>query len=184
MIYVGKFTGWYMEREMADFFAAARALEPNLLFLVLTQADRDVIERELARAGVGSPDFLVTQAKPEEVGRYLAAADFGISFIRRCHSKISSSPTKIGEYLGAGLPVLSSAGIGDLDDLLGGERVGVLVDDFTEAGYERAARDIFEMTHDDDIRGRCRSVAHRELGLREVGVPRYNRLYREVAELN
>ncbi len=184
MIYVGKFTGWYMEREMADFLAAARALEPSLLFLVLTQADRDVIERELARAGVGSQDFLITRANPDEVGRYLAAADFGISFIRRCYSKISSSPTKIGEYLGAGLPVLSSAGIGDLDDLLGGERVGVLVDDFSEAGYERAARDILMMTHDDDIRGRCRSVAHRELGLREVGIPRYDRLYREVAALS
>jgi hypothetical protein len=184
MIYVGKFTGWYMEREMADFFAAARALEPALFFLVLTQADRDPIERELARAGASSGDFLITRSSPEEVGRYLGAADFGISLIRRCFSKISSSPTKIGEYLGAGIPVLSSAGIGDLDQLLGRERVGVLVDDFSPAGYERAAGEILALTNDPDTRGRCRSVAQRELSLREVGIPRYERLYSEVAALS
>ena len=183
MAYVGKFTGWYMEREMVDFFAAARRLQPDLFFLVITQADRGVIERELTRVGVKGPDFLITRTKPEEVGRYLAAADFGISFIRRCFSKISSSPTKIGEYLGAGLPVLSSAGIGDLDRLLGRERVGVLVDHFSDASYEAVARAILELAHDDEVQERCRSVAHSELGLREVGIPRYDRLYREVAAI-
>ena len=29
MVYVGKFTGWYMEREMVDFFAAARRAGPR-----------------------------------------------------------------------------------------------------------------------------------------------------------
>ena len=126
----------------------------------------------------------MTRAEPDEVGRYLAAADFGISFIRRCFSKISSSPTKIGEYLGAGLPVVSSAGIGDVDGLLGGGEVGVLVDDFSRAGYESAARAVLALLDDPRTADRCRSVAHRHLSLREVGIPRYDRLYREVAALS
>jgi glycosyltransferase involved in cell wall biosynthesis len=184
MVYVGKFTGWYMEREMVDFFAAARRLDPALLFLVLTQADQDVLRRELARAGIADEDAVVTRAKPEEVGRYLAAADFGISFIRRCFSKISSSPTKIGEYLGAGLPVVSSAGIGDVDGLLEGGEVGVLVDDYSQAGYEKAARAVLALLDDPQIRDRCHAVARRHLSLREIGIPRYDRLYREVAALS
>jgi glycosyltransferase involved in cell wall biosynthesis len=184
MVYVGKFTGWYMEREMVDFFAAARRLDSALLFLVLTQADQDVLRRELARAGIRDEDARVTRAEPHEVGRYLAAADFGISFIRRCFSKISSSPTKIGEYLGAGLPVVSSAGIGDLDQLLGGSGVGVLVDDFSDAGYETAARSVFALADDPRTRERCRALARRHMSLREVGIPRYDRLYRDVAALS
>ena len=54
MVYVGKFTGWYLEREMVDFFAAARKLVPDLLFVVLTQSDRAIIEREFARGGIGA----------------------------------------------------------------------------------------------------------------------------------
>ena len=102
------------------------------------------------------------RAEPGEVGRYLAAADFGISFIRRCFSKISSSPTKIGEYLGAGLPVVSSAGIGDLDRLLEGGEVGVLVDDLEQAGYQTAARDVLALADDPEARERCRAGGPRD----------------------
>jgi glycosyltransferase involved in cell wall biosynthesis len=184
MVYVGKFTGWYMERELVDFFAASRRLDPSLSLLVVTQSDPRIIERELARAGVTRSRAVVTSAEPDQVGRYLAAADFGVSFIRRCFSKVSSSPTKIGEYLGSGLPVLSSTGIGDVDGLLAGGDVGVLVDDFSQAGYEAAARAVLALLDDPQTADRCRSVAHRQLGLREVGIPRYDALYREVAALN
>ena len=65
-------------------------------------------------------------------GCYLAAADFGISFIRPVPSKVSSSPTKIGEFLGAGLPVVCTSGVGDLDALVTRD-VGTLVRTLVEA---------------------------------------------------
>src|SRR5215212_10182056 len=116
MVYVGKFTGWYMEREMVDFYRSARRLSPALLFLVLTQSDRAVIDAEFRRAGICASDYLITRVEASEVETYLAAADFGISFVRPSFSKISSSPTKIAEYLAAGVPVVSTA-IGDLREL-------------------------------------------------------------------
>jgi len=181
IVYVGKFTGWYMEREMAEFFAAARRVDPTVFFLILTQADRDLIRRELARAGVPEADYTITQAPPEEVGAYLAAGDLGISFIRRCFSKISSSPTKIGEYLGAGVPVVSTSGIGDVDRLLGNGWTGVLVDRFERDAFEACAARALELSAQRDTRIRCRALAGTELGLQEIGIPRYDRLYRQVA---
>src|SRR5262249_4777622 len=113
MTYVGKFGGWYMADRMADFFAVAQRLFERIHFLILTQSDRTEIERELGRNGADGR-FTIASVPPEIVGGYLAAADFGVSFIAPTPSKASSSPTKIGEYLGAGLPVLSTAGVGDL----------------------------------------------------------------------
>ncbi len=181
MIYVGKFTGWYLEAEMVDFFAAARKLEPELLFLVLSQSSPEIIESDFARAGIPPADYRLTRSEPAQVGRYLGVAEFGISFVRPCFSKISSSPTKVGEYLAAGLPVVSTAGIGDVDELLEGNRVGVLVRDLEPGAYQAAAREILELAGDAEARERCRSVARAELSLTEVGIPRYDRLYREVA---
>jgi glycosyltransferase involved in cell wall biosynthesis len=181
MVYVGKFTGWYMEREMAEFFAVARRSWPDLLFLVITQADPAPMLHELARQGIQPDDYHVLSSAPEDIGCYLAAADFGISLIRPCFSKISSSPTKIGEYLGAGLPVLSSAGIGDVDSLLESGPVGVLIEDFTERGYEAAAGALRQLCGEAGIRERCRGAAREKLSLRDVGVPRYDELYRRVA---
>jgi glycosyltransferase involved in cell wall biosynthesis len=183
MIYLGKFTGWYLHGEMVDFHAAARGLEPELLFLVLSQSDPEIIRREFARAGIPESDFRVTQAEPAQVGRYLAAADFGVSFVRPCFSKISSSPTKVGEYLAAGLPVVSTAGIGDVDELLDDNGVGILVRDVVPDAYEPAARAALELARDPQARERCRAVARSRLSLAEVGIPRYDAMYREVAGL-
>ena len=181
LVYVGKFTGWYMEREMVDFFAAAREVLPGLLFVIVTQADREPALAALRRRGIGPDDFRITSAAPGEIGRYLSAADAGISFIRPCFSKISSSPTKIGEYLGAGLPVISGTGIGDVDELLSSDGAGVLVPEFSDAAYRAAAGRIGELIADERTRLRCRELARRELSLDEVGIPRYDRLYRQLA---
>jgi glycosyltransferase involved in cell wall biosynthesis len=181
LVYVGKFTGWYMEREMVDFYAVARATIPDLLFVVVTQADRAPALAALGARQIDETDFRITSAPPGEIGRYLAAADAGIALIRPCLSKISSSPTKVGEYLGAGLPVISGRGIGDVDQLLSADGVGVLLDEFSVSAYETAASRLSALIADAQTADRCRSVARRELSLREVGVPRYDRVYRRLA---
>lgn len=181
LLYVGKFTGWYLHGEMVDFYSAARELEPELLFVVLSQSDHDIIRREFARAGIAASDFRVAQAEPARVAGYLVAADLGVSFVRPCFSKISSSPTKVGEYLAAGLPVVSTAGIGDVDELLEANRVGVLVREVAPDAYEPAARAALELARDPGARERCRAVAREKLSLAHVGIPRYDELYREVA---
>jgi glycosyltransferase involved in cell wall biosynthesis len=180
MVYLGKFTGWYMEREMVDFYRSARALRPNLVFLILTQADPSAIEAELRRSGVPSHDYVITSVEPGEVGSHVAEADFGISFVRPSLSKISSSPTKVGEYLAAGVPVVAT-GIGDLPELFADGKVGVLVDDFSPDAYEAAARKVGALAGDHAVREHCRTVARERLSLEEVGIPRYDWLYGEVA---
>jgi glycosyltransferase involved in cell wall biosynthesis len=181
MVYVGKFTGRYLEREMVDFFAVARRRRPGLAFLVLTQVDPASIRAQFERAAIPASDYMVTRSEPEEVGRYLAAADFAISFYRSAPSEIAASPTKIGEYLGAGLPVVSSPGVGDTDELLTSNRVGAVVRDFSERSYEEASEAVHDLLQDPATGDRCRAVARAEFSLTEVGIPRYDDLYRTVA---
>jgi glycosyltransferase involved in cell wall biosynthesis len=180
MVYVGKFTGWYMEREMVDFYQCARRLCPGLAFLVLTQSDRTIIEAEFRRAGVPASDYLITRVEPSDVAGFLDAADFGISFVRPSFSKLSSSPTKVAEYLGAGLPVVATD-IGDLHELFGDGSLGVLVSDFSAAAYEDAARKVAALMRDPGSAARCVAVARERLSLQNVGIPRYDALYRRVA---
>lgn len=181
LLYVGKFTGWYMEQEMVDFFAAARAQMPGLLFVIVTQAEQAPALAALAARRIDESDYRITSSAPGQIGRYLAAADVAISFIRPCLSKISSSPTKNGEYLGAGLPVVSGTGIGDVDSLLGERGVGVLIEEFDDVHYEEAAARVSALIADPETPERCRSVAQRELSLQDVGIPRYDSVYRRLA---
>ena len=134
--------------------------------------------RDLA---VDPADYVITRAKPDEVGRYLAGVDFALCFYQPKFSEIAASPTKVGEYLGAGLPVVATAGIGDLDALVEGHDVGVLVDDFSPGAYADAFERVLRLAEDPGCRDRCRAVARTHLSLHAVGIPRYDRLYHEVA---
>jgi len=148
---------------------------------VITQSDPDLIEREFAAAQVDSGDYRLTRSDPGEIGAYLRAAHLGISFVRPTPSKISSCPTKIGEYLAAGLPVVSTAGIGDVDALLSAQDVGVLVRSTGSEAFAEAAKEAFRLASDDATRERCKGVARENLSLEGVGVPRYDRVYRNLA---
>ena len=179
MVYVGKLEGWYMAAEMAEFFAVARRLIPDLHFLILTQGTDAPIRDRLDQLGCAG-QYTITSAPAHEVGAFLAAADIGISFIRPAPSKASSSPTKVGEYLAAGLPVLATSGVGDLDTLLAPD-VGVLIVEHTDAAYLDATNAVLALLSDADASIRCREVAQAELSLDSVGIPRYLALYAHVA---
>lgn len=181
MVYVGKFGGWYLQREMVELFAAAREHHDDLHFLVLTQSNAALVESEFSRVGIGPADWTVIQVPPDDVGAYLGAADVAISLIRPAASKVSSSPTKIGEYLAAGLPVLSAAGIGDTDELLTRSGTGTLLERFDRAAYREAVDQLFALARDPEMYERCVRTAIEQLGLDSVGNPRYDDLYRTLA---
>lgn len=181
LVYVGKFGGWYLEGAMADFFAVARRRITGLHFLVLTQADPAQVTEELERHRIGADEYTVTRCEPADVPRFLAASDLAISFIAPVFSKISSSPTKIGEYLGAGLPIVATRGIGDLDALLSDPVVAVFVDEISADAYEKAASAAAQIMSVNAGAAKRREIAQTSLDLDQVGIPRYDRLYRTVA---
>src|SRR5581483_635896 len=107
--------------------------------------------------------------------------DAALSFIRPCLSKQASSPTKIAEYLAAGIPVVTNTGIGDLDQLVNSERVGVAVSEFSDEGYRRAARELVALLEDPGVRDRCTAAAHKYFDLEQVGWARYRAVYELLA---
>ena len=178
--YVGKLGGWYMDAEMVDFVAAARDVIPGLYFLVVTQADSATIERRLAHRGIPRSDYTITAIEHSRLGELLAAADAAIALIRSGASKAASSPTKIGECLAAGLPIVATD-IGDVKPLLYGSGAGLVLSDFSGRAYRAAAHDLAAMLADPGTAVRCVATAEEHLSLRAVGLPRYDALYRAVA---
>jgi glycosyltransferase involved in cell wall biosynthesis len=177
LTYAGKLGGWYLTHEMVRFFTVARSLDSRFYFQVLTQSDPRDIKNALDKEGVGAEHYETRYLPPSQLPLALAASDAGISLIKPTHSKLASSPTKIGEYLAAGLPVVSSSEIGDCDRFLRGCRLGVILATGSLAAYQHAVSELKALIELNDTRDRCRSFAERELSLSQVGGPRYLKLY-------
>jgi glycosyltransferase involved in cell wall biosynthesis len=182
-VYVGSLGGWYLTDETADLLATAHRQDPTTFSLILTQSPPAMITERLRARGVAERDYLVRQITPAEMPRYLKAADIAVSFIKPCYSKQSSSPTKMAEYLAAGLPIICNAGIGDLDELIETDRVGVLLREFNEASYVRALAAVTTLLRDPALPARCRRSAAARFDLVRVGGARYRRLYERLLAL-
>jgi glycosyltransferase involved in cell wall biosynthesis len=182
VIYAGSLIGLYLVDEMGRFFNAVKALEPTAFLRILSMTPADSGAAALMRAGVSTADFKITAATPEEVASYLKRARLGVSFRKSTFAQIAASPTKIPEYLAAGLPVVCNAGVGDTDELVERERLGVVLRTFDEPAFTAAAREAVALAYDNDVRGRAQQIAHQLFDLVTVGGRRYVEVYQRLAK--
>jgi glycosyltransferase involved in cell wall biosynthesis len=180
LVYSGSLDGWYLTEDMADFFARVVQKESDAHLLWLTKGSRERVRQVMSARGIGENNFSVRAVSPKEVPSYLAAGDVGIAFIKRCFSKLASSPTKNGEYLACGLPIVINSGIGDSDELVNGSQAGIAIDDFGAQDFEKAWVGIQQLVSDPDIKAKARALAERVFDLEAVGAERYARLYEEI----
>jgi len=180
IVYSGSLDGWYLTEKMADFFASFAQRNPKAHLLWLTTGSHDRVKELMNSRNVGPDHYSVYSVAAAEVPSYLAAADTGLAFIKRCVSKMASSPTKNGEYLACGLPLIINAGIGDSDTLIDQWQAGVLVSEFNEDEYAVAGREIEAMVAAPGAREKARRVAEELFHLERVGGERYASLYRRV----
>jgi glycosyltransferase involved in cell wall biosynthesis len=182
VVTAGSVTGLYLLEEMGRFFLALKRARPDAFLRILTMSPAADAAATLERVGLNRADFHVGAVKPAEVPSFLQRARLGISFRKATFSQIAASPTKIPEYLAAGLPAVCNAGIGDTDDILTRERVGVIVPDFDEQTLDAAARAALALAGEPEVRERCVETAHRYFDLARVGGVGYRNAYRRLAE--
>jgi glycosyltransferase involved in cell wall biosynthesis len=180
VVYAGSVTGLYLLEEMGRFFLALRERRPNAYLRILTASPAPQASRTLSNLGLGEEDYWIGAVPPSEIPAYLRRAKVGLSFRKPTFSQIAASPTKIPEYLAAGIPVVSNAGIGDTDRTLLDGRVGIVVSDFSRKSYDEAAGALLELLGEADLDVRCHRVAYERFDLEKVGAERYRELYRRI----
>ncbi len=177
LIYAGSVTGLYLLEEMGRFYVALKRRVPSARFRILTGTPAVEVQRVLLRVGIGNGDTIICAATPDEIPSHLARARLAISFRKSTFSQLAASPAKIAEYLVAGLPVVSNAGVGDMDRLMEESEVGVVLRDFREATFRSAVDRVVELAASGDVRARCFRIAKEHFDLGSVGGARYRKVY-------
>jgi len=171
---------WYLREETLDLAARALARDPRSVLHVLTKDDVAPLAAGLAKRGVDPRRTLLRAVAPPDVPRWISGAAAAIVLLRSTWSKGASCPTKFGELLGCGVPILMNGGVGDADRIFEGEDAGVTVTGFDDAAYDAALARLDALGRAGGVAAKCRALAEREFAL-PIAIERYDAAYREIA---
>jgi len=173
--YVGSLGTWYMYHEMLQSFK--QLLENGIAqkFLVITRDDSSDFKNKMTEYGIQPSDVIIVSASREEVPHYMSQMDLGIFYIRPTFSKMASSPTKLGEYLSMGIPIITNSGVGDLDDFFRTNHVGMCVDILTQDLNLTEVKSLLNLNSNE-----IRESALNNLSLRS-GIESYLKVYSDLS---
>jgi glycosyltransferase involved in cell wall biosynthesis len=167
--YLGSVGTWYMLDEMLLFFKQVKATYPEALFLFVTHSDHTMIREKSLSIGLEKEDLLLLEATRNEVPVIIKASDINLSFIKPVYSKISSSPTKLGEVLSMGIPVICNGGVGDVQQVVEDARAGIVLTGFHHENFKKAVAAIPALLQKEpsEIRNAVKHIYSLEQGIRE-----------------
>ncbi|MCI5217624.1 MAG: glycosyltransferase [Candidatus Electrothrix sp. LOE2] len=177
--YVGSVGTWYLFDEALKFFKRLQHRIPSAVLHILNRGDHNYIRERISAADLSAESFWLDIADHAGVSGAMQRMDVGIFFYKPAYSKLATAPTKLGEFLGCGVPCISNIGVGDIQGILEGERVGVVLEDFSDRETDLGVKRLIDLTNEPDIQSRCRQAAEKYFSL-ENGVKVYDRIYRDL----
>lgn len=171
--YLGSLGGWYLEKEMLDFFRVLKTTYPAARFLFITQDPVEKIARAASASGVDPKDIIVQPATRKEVPLFLSLSDWAVFFIKDAYSKRASSPTKQGEIMAMGLPLICND-IGDTGRIVEDSASGLVIREFSKPVYEQTARAVGDLLKLDKALVRKAAFDYYDLA---GGVANYQQVY-------
>jgi glycosyltransferase involved in cell wall biosynthesis len=160
--------------EMLEFFSALKRLRPGSEFLFLSDDKDGSLGRLIKDKKLGG--VIITKVPYDHVPKSLWGATAGVLF-KWPNERLDSFPIKVAEYLAAGLPVVINSGMGDVEDMVNNNRVGVVVGSCDEEAYIRAINELASLVSEGHrLQQRCESVSAKELSS-SFGLSVYNAIY-------
>jgi glycosyltransferase involved in cell wall biosynthesis len=179
--YLGSVGTWYMLDEMIDFFKVLQIQKPQAKFLFISPDSEEMIKEVAAKRGVDPSGIMVKPASRADVPAFIALSTVSLFFIKPVYSKKASSPTKMAEIMGMGIPIICNTNVGDVEQIINETRVGIAIKEFTETAYNEAIDQLDALLKIDPAKIRQCAIDRFSL---ESGVEKYNGVYRKVLGLD
>lgn len=172
--YVGSIGTWYMLSEMLDFYQVYRNKNEQTLFLFISGEEPETLRSAARAKGIPANEIRVQSVMHSEVPAYISMFDCSVFFILPSYSKKASSPTKQGELMAMGIPIVCNSGVGDTAQIIKDFNAGSVVDEFSDSAFSKAIDALSNYDMNKGIQG-----AYDVFALEE-GANRYAEIYARI----
>ena len=170
--YLGSLGTWYMLKEMLLVYKTIIDKIPSAKFHFLTKDDPSLIYTKARELDIDCTHICVEESDRRDIPFKTRNWNYSVFFILPCFSKLSSSPTKQGELMGMGIPIICNSGVGDVDSIVEKYESGCVVPNINELNLELILNKTFEKIN--LVEG-----AHDYFSL-EKGIASYYKIYQKI----
>lgn len=179
LVYIGSVGCRYILDRAGRFASIASGETGPAHLRVLSHSEPALVSSMLRGSGLSDNEWSFDVVPHALMPKELAREHAGLFFLARGISEHGCSPTKIGEYWAAGLPVVTTPNVSDTDEIIRRERVGVIVEGHSDDDYRRAASELRSLLDDKELSLRCRRAAEEHYAL-QPACERQLELYRSL----
>ena len=172
-------SGWFLMDWLAALFNTVAQKDPKARFEVVTRDDAETVRATLDIDGKLGDRLSIFPSASESVHEALQKQATSVMFFTSGTSKLGSAPTRLGEALGCGVPVVANEGVGDVADIIRRYNVGVIVKDGSKTSMTAALDELAALRSDPDLPSRCRKAAEEVFSL-EAGTEAYRKIYADI----
>lgn len=174
LLYLGSIGTWYMLDEMMEFFSVLRNKYSFAKFFFVTKDEQERILQTAEKFGVRN-SIIIHPGERDEIPYFITLSNYSIFFITPSYSKKASSPTKQGEIMAMGIPIICNTNVGDTDRIVDEFKSGILVNSFSIASYKNTVEKISVVFDEQQIINGAKTYFSLE-----GGVKKYASVYRSV----
>ena len=115
--YCGTLVAWQCKDEMFTLFGEIHKRHKDVFFPILTQKPyHEEVHRLMSEHGIGRKDYLVQEVAFDDVSAAVSQFNAGVMLRKWSPVNRVASPTKFGEMIAAGVPIVATDGIGDFSE--------------------------------------------------------------------
>lgn len=175
--YLGSVGGWYLTDEMLRFCKLLTERLPAARFLFISPHLHEQIRALASKHGLRDEQIIIRKGSRHEIPALLSLSSYSVFFIKPCFSKQSSSPTKHGEIMAMGIPIITNSGVGDVQSIVEEYKSGYIATDFSDHSFKEViSRMLQEPAPDPAL---IRRGAEEVYSL-DKAIEAYVRLYRKI----
>lgn len=171
-------SGWFKLDWLVNFLSVAVERTPNAKIVLTTRDDPEKVRAAFRGNEAVLQRLKIAPSPSDQVPDVLRGQTASVMFFTEGLSKLGSSPTRMGEILGCGMPVVANDGVGDVAAIIRKYDVGVLVESASKEDMNAAWVNLHALLEDPDLPDRCRRAAEEVFSL-ESGVVAYRNLYQD-----
>jgi len=174
-------SGWFKLDWLVSFLSVAVEQTPNTKIVLTTRDNPEEVRAAFRENEPVLERLKIAPSPSDQVPDVLRGQTASVMFFTEGLSKLGSSPTRMGEILGCGMPVVANDGVGDVAAIIRKYDVGVLVDSASKEDMNAAWDKLLALLEDPDLPDRCRRAAEEVFSLAS-GVSIYRNLYEDILQ--